>query len=109
MRNVTYQIALALCLLTPCAAVQAQVVPTAGLATGDGSGGGCPDAATTAEPVPAAAASRTEGRPDDVPAAGAVASEAAGEVPAKSTPQPAALVRPKAPMRWHSFLPGMMK
>lgn len=94
------RVALSLFLFVFSAIAAAQVV-TPSLASEDG-GGGCPDAATPdAEPATPAV-----GRADDV-----APPAAAAEVPARTTPlRPAPpAVRPKPVMRWHSFLPGMMK
>ena len=93
---------LLLALLSYSALAAAQVV-TPSLASDNGAGGGCPDAAVEA------VAAEGLGRPDDVPPP--AAASVAAEVPARSTPvrsTPPA-VRPKPAMRWHSFLPGMMK
>lgn len=94
------RVALSLFLLTFSALAAAQVV-TPSHAGNNGGGGGCPETAIEA------AASEGVGRPDDVapPAAATVAAEVpARSAPVRTTPQ---AVRPK--MRWHSFLPGMMK
>ena len=93
------RLALTAILLSMSAFAAAQVV-TPNHASGDGSGATCPEARTAAEVAP------VQGRPDDVavPAA-AVQAPPAKVAPARSTPA----VRPKSGMRWHSFLPGMMK
>lgn len=90
--------ALLLIALLSYSALAACQVVTPSLASDNGAGGGCPDAAVEA------AATAGIGRPDDIPPP--AAATVAAEVPARSTP-PA--VRPKPAMRWHSFLPGMMK
>ena len=94
------RLALTALLLSMPALAAAQVV-TPNHASGDGASSACPEEQRIADAAP------VEGRADDValpPAA------AAAVVPAKAAPprsMPA--VRPKSGMRWHSFLPGMMK
>lgn len=98
------RVALTLFLLSMSALAAAQVI-TPSMADGNGAGGNCPEAAAAA----AAPASAEEGRPDDVAVPAAAAGPASGELPARSAPpRPTPSVRPKT-MRWHSFLPGMMK
>ena len=93
------RLALTLALLSFCTLASAQMV-TPSHASGDGSSPGCPDSSNLTAAAP-------EGRPDDValPPAAATITPPAKLAPAASHPG----VRPKAPMRWHSFLPGMMK
>lgn len=78
----------------------AQVV-TPNHASDNGANPGCPEA-------PAAESAPPDvGRHDDVPPPAGALSETVQvkTAPVASTPS----VRPKNPMRWHSFLPGMMK
>lgn len=94
------RLALTALLLSMSALAAAQVV-TPNHASGDGAGSSCPEEKRLAD------ATLAEGRADDValpPAA------AAAVVPTKAAPPRATpAVRPKSGMRWHSFLPGMMK
>lgn len=94
------RLALTALLLSVSALAAAQVV-TPNHASGDGANTSCPDA------VRADAAASAEGRPDDValPPAAVMPTVPAKAAPAKATPS----MRPKTGMRWHSFLPGMMK
>jgi hypothetical protein len=94
------RLALTALLLSMSALAAAQVV-TPNHASGDGANTACPDEERVAEVTP------EEGRADDValPPAAVTPVLPAKAAPARSAPS----VRPKTGMRWHSFLPGMMK
>ena len=94
------RLAMTALLLSMSALAAAQVV-TPNHASGDGANTSCPDEKRVADTTP------VEGRPDDValPPAAAAPVVPAKAAPARTTPT----VRPKSGMRWHSFLPGMMK
>jgi hypothetical protein len=98
--NAMKRLALTALLLSLSTFAAAQVV-TPNHASGDGANTSCPDE------VRAEANASAEGRPDDValPPAAVAPAVPAKAVPAKATPS----IRPKTGMRWHSFLPGMMK
>lgn len=89
------RLALTALLLSMSALAAAQVV-TPNHASGDGANTTCPDEKGVADVTP------EEGRADDVALPPAATAPVA-------PPRTAPSVRPKSGMRWHSFLPGMMK
>lgn len=93
------RLALSALLLSMSAFCAAQVV-TPNHASGDGTNANCPESRSAAEVAP------IEGRADDLaPPVAATQALPAKAAPPRATPA----VRPKTGMRWHSFLPGMMK